>query len=453
MYANLKTITRIWLSAALLLCLSTFTQAQIMYAEGSIFSSSERYLLKIDLATCTVCVIKPEIYINNAIHSGYTVLPDGTQLHYGGTNGLFLQAAPPSSDILWSGSAGPLVWGGTLAPDGLVYMTSDNGLFTFDPATYAITYIGPWPAGGSCTGLYYLNGEMHGYWHADTGGNDYDITVNIADPANSTFGTPNPPYLGYPDELTWNGVEGVAFLNSTGAGSINFYNPNTGGVSNICNFSPPLDIQSISPAPAGVPEFPCVDPCITTDAGAFNNIGPYNGCNAIFFPAVTNYDLNPIEGINYILYTDPANPLGTKIATSTGSYFFFNPATMQTGINYYVAAIAGNLSNGLVLLNDPCLDVSDSILVQFKTRPAVTFSAAPTDICPGGCQTINATFTGDAPFTLGGQVVSGTTVVSTFSETFSSNSGTFSVCIPPGVPTGSVQVKATSLADATCLCE
>lgn len=440
------------LSTILILGVSTLSKAQILYAEGSLFSGAERYMLKIDLATCSVCAIKTEMITNNAIMAGFTMLSDGTQLHFHGNLGQVLEAVPPSSDILWAGNAGPAIYGGVLAPNGLVYMTSLSGLYTFDPATYAVTFIGIWPAGGGCSSLYYLNGEMHGFWHSAAGGNDYDITVNITDPANSTFGTPNPPFLGYPDELTWNGINGVAFLNTVGAGTIKFYDPNTGGVSNICNFSPPLDIQTLTPAPAGLPEFPCVDPCVTTDAGAFNNIGPYNGCNAIFFPAVTNYDLNPIEGINYILYTDPANPLGTKIATSTGSYFFFDPATMQTGLNYYVAAIAGNLSSSLVLLTDPCLDISDSILVQFKTRPAVSFSAAPIDICPGGCQTITATLTGDAPFTLVGEVLSGTTVLSTFNQTFSGNSGTFSVCIPAAVPPGPVQVKATSLADATCTC-
>jgi hypothetical protein len=332
-------------------------------------------------------------------------------------------------------------------------MTSEQGLFSYDPVTHDVVYIGPWPAGGGCFALYSLNGEIHGNWHASSGGNDYDITVNLTDPANSTFGTPNPPYLSYPSELTWNGVEGSMFLDITGAGTIKFYNPNNGSVSNICSFSPPLDILSISTPPPGLPEFDCIDPCVTTDAGSFDNVGPYTGCNAIFFPGITNYDLNPSETINYILYTNPANPFGSTLATSTGSYFFFNQNTMQTGTNYYVSAIAGNASNGNVLLTDPCMDISDSIIVQFKNRPAVSFTAVPADICPGGCQTITATFTGDAPFTLSGEVRSGATVLSTYNQTFSSNTGTFSVCIPAGVPAGSVQVKATSITDANCSCE
>jgi hypothetical protein len=98
------------------------------------------------------------------------------------------------------------------------------------------------------------------------------------------------------------------------------------------------------------------------------------------------------------------------------------------------------------------LDISDPVTVQFTERPSVSFTVANPDICPGGCQTITAQFTGTPPFTLNANVVAGGATLSTINQTFSANTGNFTVCIPNSVPLGSVQIQAVALWDATCSC-
>jgi hypothetical protein len=69
----------------------------------------------------------------------------------------------------------------------------------------------------------------------------------------------------------------------------------------------------------------------------------------------TNLDANDI--LRYIIFTNLADTTGSIIATSTTPTFPFNPAIMQTGVIYYLAALAGNGVNGNVDISDPCLDV------------------------------------------------------------------------------------------------
>lgn len=137
------------------------------------------------------------------------------------------------------------------------------------------------------------------------------------------------------------------------------------------------------------------------------------------------------------------------LVTSNTPTFTFNPATMQTGVTYYVAAIAGNNVGGNVDLNDPCLDVSNAAQLIWRPLPTVAFSVANPDVCAGACTTVMATFTGSAPFTLTYTTPGGGPVT----QTFSSNMGTFQVCAPAGAPVGGFSVQATALVDEWCTCQ
>ena len=157
-------------------------------------------------------------------------------------------------------------------------------------------------------------------------------------------------------------------------------------------------------------------------------------------------DANDI--LRYILFSNPADTLGSIVAISATPSFTFNPATMQTGVTYYLAAIAGDNLNGSVNLNDPCLDISNAAQVVWRPLPTVTFSAANPNVCAGACTTVTATFTGTAPFTL----TYTTPASGTVTQTFSGNTGTFQVCSAAGSPPGSLVVLATELVDAFCTC-
>lgn len=192
----------------------------------------------------------------------------------------------------------------------------------------------------------------------------------------------------------------------------------------------------------------CCPPC-PTDAGEISS-PPLQVClgTTAVTPPATQVVLENDDILQYILFSNPADTLNSIVATSNTPSFTFNPATMQTGVTYYVAAIAGNNLNGNVDLNDPCLDISNAIEVTWRPLPAVTFSVANPDVCAGACTTVTANFTGTAPFTLIYTTPAGTSV-----QTFSGNTGTFQVCTAAGSPPGSLVLQATALADAWCNCQ
>jgi len=169
-------------------------------------------------------------------------------------------------------------------------------------------------------------------------------------------------------------------------------------------------------------------------------------------PATLTHNGNEVldgnDLLQFILFSDPNDTLGSIIATSNTPTFAFNPATMQTEVTYYVAAIAGNNVGGNVDLNDPCLDISDNAaLLIWHPLPEAELQTDTSDVCPGDCHTLTAVLTGTPPFTLTVSSPAGTTTV-----TIQDNSGTFQICLPPGTPPGSFTVQATALVDAYCTC-
>ena len=187
--------------------------------------------------------------------------------------------------------------------------------------------------------------------------------------------------------------------------------------------------------------------CCETDAGSINS-SPINVCpgNTATVPPAGQSFLEADDVLQYILFSNPADTLGSILGVSSTPEFDF-AAPMQIGVTYYIAAIAGNNLGGNVDLNDPCLDISNAIQVIWRPLPTVAFSVANPDVCAGGCTTATATFTGTAPFTL-----TYTTPVGATTQTFTGNTGTFQVCTATGSAPGSFSVAATVLTDAWCTC-
>ena len=178
--------------------------------------------------------------------------------------------------------------------------------------------------------------------------------------------------------------------------------------------------------------------------------GPFNVCtnNTLNFPAATQTNLDPNEVLRYVLFSSLADTVGSIVATSTTPAFVFDPATMQTGVTYYIAAVAGDELNGNVDLDDPCLDFSNALQVVWRPLPSVAFSLAGSpDVCAGDCRTVTATFTGTPPF-----ILAYTTPEGSFTQTVAGNMGSFQVCVPTGTPPGTLTVQATSLTDTWCTC-
>jgi len=206
----------------------------------------------------------------------------------------------------------------------------------------------------------------------------------------------------------------------------------------------------LSGSPAGVlfSLYLCCPSC-STDAGEIT-ASPLDVCagNTAEVPPALQFFLDNNDTLQYILFSNPNDTLGSIIATSNTPTFSFNPATMQIDVTYYIAAIAGNNLNGNVDLDDPCLDFSNAIQVTWRALPAVTFSVDNPDVCAGACTTVTANFTGTAPF-----ILTYTTPAGTTTQTFSANTGTFQVCTAAGSPPGSLVLQATALADSYCTCQ
>ncbi len=189
--------------------------------------------------------------------------------------------------------------------------------------------------------------------------------------------------------------------------------------------------------------------CCVTDAGTML-VQTLNVC--INQPATFTHNgdevLDANDLLQFILFSDLNDTLGSIIAISNTPTFNFDPATMSTGVTYYIAAIAGDNLGGNVDLNDPCLDISNVAMLIWQPLPTVTFSVANPDVCAGQCTTVTATFTGAPPFTL----TYTTPGTGSSTQTFPGFSGTFQVCAPPGTPPGSFVLQATTLTDAYCTC-
>lgn len=425
------------------LCSTKTANAQIIYAVA-FNGNGEKVVLKINLSDCEdACAITPPS--PNIAEADFVLLPGGNHLHID-DNGIRRLEPPPSDGIVWQTGNPQSYQTGQLAPNGLVYLAGPAGLGTFNPANNAIAFIGAWPGNiVTVLDIYYIGGVLYGTGFDDNF-NAVIIQINVNDPSQSTIVG---PLIGPTDGEggTWNGTPGLIFADASH--TISFYNPQNGTTTTICDIPTQYSIISLSFPPPGVPEYDCLVAC-TTDAGTLPQAGPYNTCTnvALNFPAATQTDLHNNDLLQYILFSNPADTTGSIVAVSNTPSFTFAPP-MQTGVTYYIAAMAGNDVNGNVDLDDPCLDFSNALQVVWRPLPSVTFSLAGSpDVCAGECRTITATFTGTAPFTL--------TYVSpagTFTQTFAGNTGTFQVCAPAGAPPGALAVQATSLVDAWCTCE
>ena len=190
-------------------------------------------------------------------------------------------------------------------------------------------------------------------------------------------------------------------------------------------------------------------PVCPTDAGTIT-ADPLNLCpdGIAIVPAATQPFLDNNDLLQYILFSDLNDTLGSIISTSNTPSFLFTPATMQLGTSYYIAAIAGNNVGGNVDLTDNCLDISNAIEVIWIPYPSVTFSVSDPDVCAGNCTDVTATFTGTPPFTLS-YTTSGNPPTNV---SFTGNTGIFQVCVDADAPPGNLVLQATNLIDANCTC-
>jgi hypothetical protein len=196
--------------------------------------------------------------------------------------------------------------------------------------------------------------------------------------------------------------------------------------------------------------FICPDcsPC-TTDAGVIAG-SAISICDdaAANFAAPTQTNLEADDLLQYILFTDLSDTLGSIVATSNTPIFSFNPISLQYDVEYYAAAIAGNGINGNVDLSDPCLDISNAIPIIWRTPLTVAFSVVDPSLCAGDCVDILVTLTGLPPFDLTYSLPLG----GVQTEMFTENNGVLLICLPENTPPGNLVLQALSLTNDYCAC-
>lgn len=106
----------------------------------------------------------------------------------------------------------------------------------------------------------------------------------------------------------------------------------------------------------------------TTQAGTMRSRTIITLCPTEEASAIHNGDemLDRNDVLEFILHTNANDQLGTILGRNETPNFFYNSTNMQTGITYYISAIAGNnLGNGQVDLNDPCLSIATGVAIVF----------------------------------------------------------------------------------------
>ncbi len=108
--------------------------------------------------------------------------------------------------------------------------------------------------------------------------------------------------------------------------------------------------------------------------------------------------LDPNDSLLYVLVTGTSPVSWNILGVNTIPRFGFDPATMVTGVPYFIAAIAGNIDPTTgVDLNDPCFSYSLGASVIWQEVGTVVLGA-DTQICQGDTATLQLVFSGAVPY-------------------------------------------------------
>ena len=153
--------------------------------------------------------------------------------------------------------------------------------------------------------------------------------------------------------------------------------------------------------------FGCQSPAISgsylcncaTNAGTMN-LNPVLFCADAPATVIWNNDatLDGDDAVQFILHNQAGPSLGTVFATNGQPVFNFGPG-LQTGVTYYISAIAGNGTGTGIDPADPCFNVAPGTPIQWKALPTATLSG-DASICKGSSSILNINGTGTFPLLL-----------------------------------------------------
>jgi hypothetical protein len=414
--------------------------AQIVY--GNTFNG----IYSIDLGACTstqlvTCPPFQDICISP---SGLFYALQGWNItSINATTGLITTVVPNAT----TATATSLEWG----IDDKLYALG-NKLWQCDPVAGTSITVGSLPAGWNAQGdLVYLNGNYYATINASP--SNLLAQINMTNPSASTivgilpvaniqlvagaavehptcpklywFKWPNPSTVWEYDlvSATWSQKCGVFPVGMYGADSQNGYT------------------------------FPLVCAACSVNAGNVT-AQTFNLCGTSATATVPFTGGAALAGgsniLRYVLLSSNTNPAANVIAQSATPSFSFNPATMSTGVTYYLGTVVGPNLNGNVDLTASCIDFSNAFAqVTWRALPSLTLTTPNGDVCEGNCLTINAVWTGTGPFTA--QVVAGAGAPQTITAA-AGNTGTYQVCPPVGTLAGPVTLTTLQVTDVFCTC-
>ncbi|MBK6621758.1 MAG: hypothetical protein IPG32_13090 [Saprospirales bacterium] len=174
-----------------------------------------------------------------------------------------------------------------------------------------------------------------------------------------------------------------------------------------------------------------------TDAGQMN-LNPVQVCadGIAIANTSTGAVLDPEDILLYVIHNGSGNALGSQVYGYNALPEFSLIPPMQTGVTYYISAIAGNDldTDGTIDPNDPCISVAPGTPVVFLPLPSASFLNNVT-VCEGQ--------TGNLPI-----FVSSATCVDISYQLSDGTTGTL-LCVQTGdvlsIPVGTTSVTATML--------
>ena len=337
-------------------------------------------------------------------------------------------------------------------PNGNIYVSTRTTLMTYDPITNTTTSIGNFPPGIEIYHFYLVGGTLYGFGYAGPGTSPI-YEINLTNPSISIQIT---PFVSSPVSSSTTASNGQTIVSWIGGGAtpqmdFALFNTNTFTYTTLCQ-TPLSLVEGLSPLPIGTAIPACV--CLPSSAGT-PIVASANLCitNAYIASFNNDFQLDPDDGIGFILYTDLANPIAsTFFQNSTGIFPFVPP--LVAGVTYYVSRVVGDLSGGQVLLSDPCLDISPHVSVIWRALPQViSLTSSGNNLCSGQCENVTLQVSGTPPFAIDWQLQQGGNVVTptAFLGGQSSSTITFQACAPANGITGPVNLVICGLVDAFCV--
>jgi PKD-like domain len=198
--------------------------------------------------------------------------------------------------------------------------------------------------------------------------------------------------------------------------------------------------------------------CCHTYAGTLDSQSLFVcGSNSLAANFLGNENLETGDSLVFILYTDPANPLGSILMVSDTTVFPFIPGVTQPDSTYYVAAAAGPVSpNDSINVLSPCFSLSPGQPVIWAAKPSIQVSSAPNMVCVGQCIDVTFQFTGVPPFQFHYEIAQNGQLLYAQDDSSAGFQKTITVCpsafsVTPG--TQDFNFSVNFLSDGRCTCE